>query len=124
MIALRALDGAACALPQTEETGTRPMGPSDLTGDNCECPIAPPVPFEPVGMDKHGIGDAAPFAHKPRAGLQRDRQCGLLRVACLRVEVQAFQLAHDRFGGEAPDWQRLYERREAWRIADLKNLRL
>src|ERR1019366_4238362 len=26
MFALRALDGAACALPQTEETGTRPMG--------------------------------------------------------------------------------------------------
>ena len=44
---------------------------------------------------------AAPFAHKPRAGLQRNRPCGLLRVACLRVEVQAFQLAHDRFGEAA-----------------------
>jgi hypothetical protein len=36
LFALRALDGAACALSQTEETGTRPMGPGDLTGDNCE----------------------------------------------------------------------------------------
>ena len=62
MFALRALDGAAYALSHTEETGTRPMGPSDLTGDNREGPIAPAVPFEPVGMDKHGIGDAAPFA--------------------------------------------------------------
>jgi hypothetical protein len=53
------------------------MGPSDLTGDNCEGPIAPAAPFEPAGMDKHGIGDAAPFAHKPRAGLQRNRRCGL-----------------------------------------------
>src|ERR1019366_2807083 len=70
MFALRDLDGGACALPQTEETGTRPMGPSDLTGDNCEGLMAPAVPFEPVNMDKHGIGDAAPFAHKPRAGLQ------------------------------------------------------
>jgi hypothetical protein len=52
-------------------------------------------------MDKHGMGDAAPFAHKPRAGLQRNRRCGLLRVACLRVEVQAFQLAQDRFGEAA-----------------------
>src|ERR1035437_3954964 len=77
------------------------MRPSDLTGDNCEGPMAPAVPFEPVNMDKHGIGDAAPFAHKPRAGLQRNRPCGLLRVACLRVEVQAFQLAHDRFGEAA-----------------------
>src|SRR3984893_8642653 len=101
MFALRALDRAAWALSQTEETGTRPMGPSDLTGDNCEGPIAPAVPFEPAGMDKHGIGDAAPFAHKPRAGLQRNRRCGLLRVACLRVEVQAFQLADDRFGETA-----------------------
>ena len=101
MFALRALDGAAYALSHTEETGTRPMGPSDLTGDNCEGPIAPAVPFEPVGMDKHGMGDAAPFAHKPRAGLQRNRRCGLLRVACLRVAVQAFQLADDRFGEAA-----------------------
>jgi hypothetical protein len=77
------------------------MGPGDRTGDNCEGPIAPAVPFEPVGMDKHGIGDAAPFAHKPRAGRQRNRRCGLLRVACLRVEVQAFQLANDRFGEAA-----------------------
>ena len=45
------------------------MGPSNLTGDNCEGPIAPAVPFEPVGMDKHGMGDAAPFAHQPRASL-------------------------------------------------------
>jgi hypothetical protein len=29
------------------------------------------------------------------------RSNGLLRVACLRVEVQAFQLAHDRFGEAA-----------------------
>src|SRR6202043_4151212 len=101
MFALRALDGAACAVPQTEETGTRPMGPSDLTGDNCEGPIAPAVPFEPVGKDKHGMCAAAPFAHKPRAGLQRNRRCGLLRGACLRVEVQAFQLADDRFGEAA-----------------------
>src|SRR6202045_5224445 len=72
MFALRALDGAVCALSQTEKTGTRPMGPSDLTGENGEGPIAPAVPFEPVGMDKHGIGDAAPFAHKPRAGRQRN----------------------------------------------------
>ena len=36
MFAHRALDRAACAVPQTEETGTRPMGPGDLTGDNCE----------------------------------------------------------------------------------------
>ena len=76
------------------------MGPSDLTGDNCEGPIAPAAPFEPVGMDKHGMGDAAPFAHKPRARLQRSRRCGLLRVVC-RVEVQAFQLADDRFGEAA-----------------------
>ena len=41
------------------------MGPSDLKGDNCKRPIAPAVPFEPVGMDKHGMGDAAPFAHEP-----------------------------------------------------------
>src|ERR1700736_5706230 len=77
MFALRAHDGAACVLSQTEKTGTRPMRPSDLTGDNCEGPIAPAVPFEPVGMDKHRMGDAAPFAHKPRAGLQRNRPCGL-----------------------------------------------
>jgi hypothetical protein len=37
------------------------MGPSDLTGDNCEGPIAPAAPFEPVGMDKHGMGNAAPL---------------------------------------------------------------
>jgi hypothetical protein len=49
-------------------------------------------------MDKHGMGDAAPFAHKPRAGRQRNRRCGLFRVACLRLEVQTFQLADDRFG--------------------------
>jgi hypothetical protein len=75
-------------------------GPRDLTGDDCEGPMAPAVPFEPVGMDKHGMGDAAPFAHKPRTGRQRNRPCRLLRVACLRVEVQA-QLAQDRFGEAA-----------------------
>src|ERR1700738_4505515 len=101
MFALRALDRAACALSQTEETGTRPTGPSDLTGDNCEGPVAAAVPFEPAGMDKHGIGDAAPFVHKQRAGLERNRPCGLLRVACLRAEVQAFQLAYDRLGEAA-----------------------
>jgi hypothetical protein len=69
------------------------MGPRHLTGDKCEGPIAPAVPFEPVRLDKHGMGDAAPFAHRPRAGLQRNRRCGLLRVACLRVEVQASQLS-------------------------------
>lgn len=82
------------------------MGPSDLTGDNCEGPIAPALPFEPVGMDKHGMGDAAPFAHKPGASLQRNRWNGLLRVACLRGDVQAFQLAQDRFG-EASERRRL-----------------
>ena len=59
------------------------MGAGDLAGDDGEGPIAPAAPFEPVGMDKHGMGDAAPFAHKPRAGLQRNRRRGLLRVACL-----------------------------------------
>jgi DNA polymerase IV len=63
------------------------MGPSNLMGDNCEGPIALAVPFEPV-------------AHKPRAGL-RNRRCGLLRAACLRDEVQAFELAQDRFGKAA-----------------------
>jgi hypothetical protein len=77
------------------------MGPRNLTGDNCEGPIAPAIPFEPIGMDKHGMGDAAPFAHKPRACLQRNRRCGLLRVTCLRGEVQAFQLAQDRLGEAA-----------------------
>src|ERR1700736_6430759 len=91
MVALRALGRVAHVLSQTEETGTRPMGPRNLTRDICEGPIAPAVPFEPVLMDKHGMGDAAPFAHKPRAGFQRNRRCGLLRVACLRVEGQAFQ---------------------------------
>jgi len=55
------------------------MGPSDLTGDNCEGPIALAGPFEPVGMDKHGMGDAAPFTHKPGASLQRNRQCDRAR---------------------------------------------
>ena len=62
------------------------MGPGDLAGDNCEGPIAPAVPFEAVGMDKHGVGDAAPFAHKPRAGLQRNRRCGLSRIACSEIQ--------------------------------------
>src|ERR1700730_15942467 len=49
-------------------------------------------------MDKHGIGDAAPFEHKPRAG---EIGRALFRVACLQVEVQAFELAHDRLGKAA-----------------------
>jgi hypothetical protein len=68
------------------------MGPSNLTGDNCEGPIAPAVPFKPVGMDKHGMGDVAPFTHKPRADLQRNRRCGLLRVACLRSRFRRSSL--------------------------------
>jgi hypothetical protein len=52
------------------------MSPGNLAGDNCEGPIAPAVPFDPVGMDKHGVGHAAPFAHKPRASLQRNRWRG------------------------------------------------
>src|ERR1700730_270297 len=101
MFALRALDGAACALPQTEEPRARPAGAGDLSCDHGEGTVALTAPLDTVGMDKHGIGDAAPFAHKPRARLQRKRRCGLLRVACLRVEVQAFQLADDRFGEAA-----------------------
>ena len=58
-------------------------------------------PFEPVGMDQHGMGDVAPFAHEPRAGLQRNRRRGPSRLACLRIEVQALQLAHDRLGEAA-----------------------
>jgi hypothetical protein len=38
------------------------MGPGDLSGNKCEGPIAPAVPFKAVGMDKHGMDDAAPFA--------------------------------------------------------------
>jgi len=57
------------------------MGPRNLTGDKCEGPIAPAVSFEPIGMDEHGMGDAVPFAHKPRAGLQRNQGCGLLPAA-------------------------------------------
>jgi hypothetical protein len=41
----------------SRRNGTRPIGPSDLTGDNCEGPKAPAVPFEPIGMDKHVMGD-------------------------------------------------------------------
>ena len=36
------------------------MGPGDLAGDKRQGPIAPAVPFEPVGMDQHGMGDAPP----------------------------------------------------------------
>ena len=46
------------------------MGPRNLTGDKCEGPIAAAIPFELVRVDKHGMSDAAPFAHKPSAGFQ------------------------------------------------------
>src|SRR5208337_1917624 len=82
MLALRCFDRAACGLCQTEKTRTRPMGARDLARGNCEGPIAPAVPFEPVGMDKHGMGDAAPFPHKARARLQRNWRPGLARAAC------------------------------------------
>jgi hypothetical protein len=32
------------------------MGPGNLAGGNCEGPKAPAVPFDPLGMDKHGVG--------------------------------------------------------------------
>src|SRR5271166_4318927 len=101
MLALCCFNRTACALSQAEKTGTRPMGPSNLTRDNGEGPIAPAMPFEPVGMDKHGMGDAPPFPHKARASLQRNWRRRLARVACLRVEFQALQLAQDRFGEAA-----------------------
>ena len=44
------------------------MGAGDFAGDDCQRPIALSVPFDAVGMDKHAMGHAAPFAHKPRAG--------------------------------------------------------
>src|SRR5438046_1859244 len=74
------------------------MGPGN---DNCEGPIAAAVPFEPLRLDKHGVGHTAPFAHKPRASLQGYHRCKLMPVACLRVEIQAFQLAQDRLGEAA-----------------------
>jgi hypothetical protein len=45
-------------------------------------------------------------AASPLRRRMTEEPCGLLRVACLRVEVQAFQLAHDRFGeaGEGLSW--------------------
>ena len=75
------------------------MGPGDLAGDNCKRGIALVVPFEAVGMDQHGVGDAAPFAHKPRAGLNRNRRSRLSRIALRRP--LAIQLAHYRLGEAA-----------------------
>ena len=39
------------------------MGSGDLAGDKRQGRVAPARPFEPVGVDQNGMGDAAPFAH-------------------------------------------------------------
>ena len=78
------------------------QGPRDLTGDHGEGGVAQAAPFDPVGMDEHGMGDPAPFPHEPRAGFNEIGGAGFARRLIGRVKVQPLQLPEDRFG-EAAD---------------------
>src|SRR5271166_1311271 len=101
MLVLCCFDRTTCALPEAEEPRPRPMSAGNLPRDHGERGVAPTAPFETIVADKHGMGDASPFAHEPGAGLQRNWWCGLAHVAFLGFLVQVLQLAQDRFGEAA-----------------------
>ena len=73
---------------QTEKPRPRPMGSGDLACDDRKRSIAPPVPFDAIGVDEHGVGHATPFAHQPRTRLQRDRWRCLSGIASCRLDVE------------------------------------
>ena len=54
--------------------------------------VALTAPLDTVGMDEDRVGDPAPFAHEPRAWLQRDRGRGFNRAAVQRIGGGLLQL--------------------------------
>jgi hypothetical protein len=91
MLALRCFDRVASGLSQTKEPRPRPVGAGYLTSDDREGPIAPAVPFDPVRMDKHGVGSrhairapaACPASEKSALPAYKHRS-SLLRYSALQ----------------------------------------
>src|SRR6202040_2138201 len=79
-------------LPEAEEPRARPAGAGYLSRDHGEGAVALTAPLDPIGMDEGRVGDTAPFAHEPRARLQRDRLRGFGRAAARRVGGDLLQL--------------------------------
>ena len=66
----------ACGLRLRPKKRGPPMRAGDLPRHHREGRVASAAPFDAVGMDQDHVGRSAPFAHKPRARLQRDRRRG------------------------------------------------
>src|SRR3954454_4642066 len=72
MTGLRGQDRAGSGLPDPEEARPRPVGAGDPGGDPGQRRIAIAGIVEAVFMHDDGVHVAAPLAHQPRAGFERD----------------------------------------------------